>query len=48
MWQDVLPVNKYCKAMELYSAISEIIGRIAAIENISTKDGVNCITYGKQ
>nr|XP_019608907.1 PREDICTED: centromere/kinetochore protein zw10 homolog [Rhinolophus sinicus] len=41
VWQDVLPVNIYCKAMGtlLNTAISEIIGRITALEDISTADG---------
>nr|XP_044608418.1 centromere/kinetochore protein zw10 homolog isoform X1 [Equus asinus] len=41
VWQDVLPVNIYCKAMGtlLSTAISEIIGRITALEDISTEDG---------
>lgn len=34
MWQDVLPVNIYCKAMGtlLNTAIAEMIGRITALE----------------
>ncbi|KAB1254775.1 Centromere/kinetochore protein zw10-like protein [Camelus dromedarius] len=34
VWQDVLPVNIYCKAMGtlLNTAISEIIGRVTALE----------------
>ncbi|XP_037697420.1 centromere/kinetochore protein zw10 homolog [Choloepus didactylus] len=41
VWQDVLPVNIYCKAMGtlLSTAISEIIDRITALEDISTEDG---------
>lgn len=41
VWQDVLPVNIYCKAMGtlLSTAISEMIGRITALEDISTEDG---------
>uniref|UniRef100_A0A5F8GXB7 Centromere/kinetochore protein zw10 homolog n=1 Tax=Monodelphis domestica TaxID=13616 RepID=A0A5F8GXB7_MONDO len=41
VWQDVLPVNIYCKAMGtlLNTAIAEIIGRITALEDISTQDG---------
>ncbi|TKC43793.1 hypothetical protein EI555_008498, partial [Monodon monoceros] len=41
VWQDVLPVNIYCKAMGtlLSTTISEIIGRITALEDISTEDG---------
>ncbi|KAI5943329.1 Centromere/kinetochore protein zw10 [Manis javanica] len=41
VWQDVLPVNIYCKALGtlLSTAISEIIGRVTALEDISTKDG---------
>uniref|UniRef100_A0A8C0WR41 Centromere/kinetochore protein zw10 homolog n=1 Tax=Castor canadensis TaxID=51338 RepID=A0A8C0WR41_CASCN len=40
VWQDVLPVNIYCKAMGtlLNTAISEIISRIT-LEDISTEDG---------
>ncbi|XP_027628688.1 centromere/kinetochore protein zw10 homolog [Tupaia chinensis] len=40
VWQDVLPVNIYCKAMGtlLNTAVSEIIGRITALEDISTED----------
>ncbi|XP_055129157.1 centromere/kinetochore protein zw10 homolog isoform X2 [Symphalangus syndactylus] len=41
VWQDVLPVNIYCKAMGtlLNTAISEVIGKITALEDISTDDG---------
>ncbi|XP_035884433.1 centromere/kinetochore protein zw10 homolog isoform X1 [Phyllostomus discolor] len=41
VWQDVLPVNIYCKAVGtlLNTAISEIIVRITALEDISTEDG---------
>ncbi|XP_039085151.1 centromere/kinetochore protein zw10 homolog [Hyaena hyaena] len=41
VWQDVLPVNIYCKAIGtlLNTAVSEIIGRITALEDISTEDG---------
>ncbi|XP_050012336.1 centromere/kinetochore protein zw10 homolog [Alexandromys fortis] len=41
VWQDVLPVNIYCKAMGtlLNTAIAEMIGRITALEDISTEDG---------
>ncbi|XP_036775678.2 centromere/kinetochore protein zw10 homolog isoform X2 [Manis pentadactyla] len=41
VWQDVLPVTIYCKALGtlLSTAISEIIGRVTALEDISTKDG---------
>ncbi|XP_012514599.1 PREDICTED: centromere/kinetochore protein zw10 homolog [Propithecus coquereli] len=37
VWQDVLPVNIYCKAMGtlLNTAIFEIIGRITALEPVS-------------
>ncbi|KAM6295850.1 centromere/kinetochore protein zw10 homolog [Aegotheles albertisi] len=40
VWQDVLPVNMYCKAMGtlLNTALSEIVTRIAALEDISTED----------
>lgn len=41
VWQDVLPVNIYCKAMGtlLNTAVTEIISRITALEDISTEDG---------
>ncbi|KAJ8347531.1 hypothetical protein SKAU_G00261200 [Synaphobranchus kaupii] len=41
VWQDVLPVNIYCKAMGtlLNTAISEIITKIMMLEDISTEDG---------
>ncbi|XP_031200514.1 centromere/kinetochore protein zw10 homolog [Mastomys coucha] len=41
VWQDVLPVNIYCKAMGtlLNTAIAEVMGRITALEDISTEDG---------
>ncbi|NWS24627.1 ZW10 protein, partial [Polioptila caerulea] len=37
VWQDVLPVNVYCKAMGtlLNTALAEIVTRIAALEDIS-------------
>ncbi|KFO69500.1 Centromere/kinetochore protein zw10, partial [Cuculus canorus] len=40
VWQDVLPVYVYCKAMGtlLNTALSEIVTRIAALEDISAKD----------
>ncbi|NWI37800.1 ZW10 protein, partial [Picathartes gymnocephalus] len=40
VWQDVLPVNVYCKAMGtlLNTALAEIVTRIAALEDISAKD----------
>uniref|UniRef100_A0A8B9TJ00 Zw10 kinetochore protein n=1 Tax=Anas platyrhynchos TaxID=8839 RepID=A0A8B9TJ00_ANAPL len=40
VWQDVLPVNVYCKAMGtlLNTALSEIVTRIAALEDISAED----------
>ncbi|NXF94253.1 ZW10 protein, partial [Eubucco bourcierii] len=40
VWQDVLPVNVYCKAMGtlLNTALSEIATRIAALEDISAED----------
>ncbi|XP_008944284.1 PREDICTED: centromere/kinetochore protein zw10 homolog, partial [Merops nubicus] len=40
VWQDVLPVNVYCKAMGtlLNTALTEIITRIAALEDISAED----------
>ncbi|XP_063799257.1 centromere/kinetochore protein zw10 homolog [Pseudophryne corroboree] len=41
VWQDVLPVAIYCKAMGtlLNTAITEIISKITALEDISTEDG---------
>ncbi|XP_029428048.1 centromere/kinetochore protein zw10 homolog [Rhinatrema bivittatum] len=41
VWQDVLPVHVYCKAMGtlLNTAVIEIIGRITALEDISAEDG---------
>uniref|UniRef100_A0A8V0ZXU4 Centromere/kinetochore protein zw10 homolog n=1 Tax=Gallus gallus TaxID=9031 RepID=A0A8V0ZXU4_CHICK len=40
VWQDVLPVNVYCKAMGtlLNTALSEIVTRIVALEDISAED----------
>ncbi|KFV92612.1 Centromere/kinetochore protein zw10, partial [Eurypyga helias] len=40
VWQDVLPVNVYCKAMGtlLNTALSEVVTRIAALEDISAED----------
>uniref|UniRef100_A0A670KKI8 Centromere/kinetochore protein zw10 homolog n=1 Tax=Podarcis muralis TaxID=64176 RepID=A0A670KKI8_PODMU len=40
VWQDVLPVNIYCKAMGtlLNTALTEIISRIAALEDISAEN----------
>ncbi|KAM4619941.1 centromere/kinetochore protein zw10 homolog isoform 1-T1 [Polymixia lowei] len=41
VWQDVLPVNIYCKAMGslLNTAISEVIAKIMMLEDISSEDG---------
>ncbi|KAJ8267083.1 hypothetical protein GJAV_G00138140 [Gymnothorax javanicus] len=41
VWQDVLPVNIYCKTMGtlLNTAISEMITKIMMLEDISTEDG---------
>lgn len=41
VWQDVLPVSIYCKAMGnlLNTAITEIITKIMALEDISSEDG---------
>ncbi|NP_001131044.1 zw10 kinetochore protein S homeolog [Xenopus laevis] len=41
VWQDVLPVAIYCKAMGtlLNTAIVEMISKITALEDISTEDG---------
>ncbi|XP_010132913.1 PREDICTED: centromere/kinetochore protein zw10 homolog, partial [Buceros rhinoceros silvestris] len=40
VWQDVLPVNVYCKALGtlLNTALTEIISRIVALEDISAED----------
>ncbi|NXD42638.1 ZW10 protein, partial [Copsychus sechellarum] len=40
VWQDVLPVNVYCKAMGtlLSTALAEIVTRIVALEDISAED----------
>ncbi|XP_010184204.1 PREDICTED: centromere/kinetochore protein zw10 homolog [Mesitornis unicolor] len=40
VWQDVLPVNVYCKAMGtlLNTALAEVVTRIAALEDISAED----------
>uniref|UniRef100_A0A8C5BZT7 Zw10 kinetochore protein n=1 Tax=Gadus morhua TaxID=8049 RepID=A0A8C5BZT7_GADMO len=41
VWQDVLPVNIYCKAMGslLNTAISEVMAKIMLLEDISSEDG---------
>lgn len=41
VWQDVLPVSIYCKAMGnlLNTAITEIISKIMMLEDISSEDG---------
>ncbi|XP_013879046.1 centromere/kinetochore protein zw10 homolog [Austrofundulus limnaeus] len=41
VWQDVLPVSIYCKAMGnlLNTAVSEIINKIMMLEDISSEDG---------
>uniref|UniRef100_W5KEC2 Centromere/kinetochore protein zw10 homolog n=1 Tax=Astyanax mexicanus TaxID=7994 RepID=W5KEC2_ASTMX len=41
VWQDVLPVNIYCKSMGtlLNTAISEMISKIMMLVDISTEDG---------
>ncbi|KAG8569204.1 hypothetical protein GDO81_014295 [Engystomops pustulosus] len=46
VWQDVLPVGIYCKAMGtlLNTAITEMINKIAALEDISTEDGERLYT----
>uniref|UniRef100_A0A8C5PQB2 Centromere/kinetochore protein zw10 homolog n=1 Tax=Leptobrachium leishanense TaxID=445787 RepID=A0A8C5PQB2_9ANUR len=46
VWQDVLPVAIYCKAMGtlLNTAIMEMISKIAALEDISTEDGERLYT----
>uniref|UniRef100_A0A2D4GD67 Centromere/kinetochore protein zw10 homolog n=1 Tax=Micrurus corallinus TaxID=54390 RepID=A0A2D4GD67_MICCO len=40
IWQDVLPVNIYCRAMGtlLNTALVEIIGRVTALEDISAEN----------
>ncbi|XP_030077759.1 centromere/kinetochore protein zw10 homolog [Microcaecilia unicolor] len=40
VWQDVLPVHVYCKTMGtlLNTAVTEIIGRITTLEDISAED----------
>ncbi|XP_076836343.1 centromere/kinetochore protein zw10 homolog [Brachyhypopomus gauderio] len=46
VWQDVLPVNIYCKSMGtlLNTAISELITKIMMLEDISTEDGARLHT----
>ncbi|KAM3923918.1 centromere/kinetochore protein zw10 homolog [Leptodactylus fuscus] len=46
VWQDVLPVGIYCKAMGtlLNTAITEMISKITALEDISTEDGERLYT----
>ncbi|XP_053307555.1 centromere/kinetochore protein zw10 homolog [Spea bombifrons] len=46
VWQDVLPLAIYCKAMGtlLNTAIAEMISKIAALEDISTEDGERLYT----
>ncbi|XP_018424685.1 PREDICTED: centromere/kinetochore protein zw10 homolog [Nanorana parkeri] len=41
VWQDVLPVALYCKALGtlLNTAITEMISKITALQDISTEDG---------
>ncbi|KAJ3589263.1 hypothetical protein NHX12_010109 [Muraenolepis orangiensis] len=41
VWQDVLPVNIYCKVMGslLNTAISEVMAKIMMLEDISSEDG---------
>ncbi|KAM4545654.1 centromere/kinetochore protein zw10 homolog [Odontesthes bonariensis] len=41
VWQDVLPVSIYCKAMGtlLNTAITEIISKVMMLEDISSEDG---------
>ncbi|CAL8266117.1 unnamed protein product [Merluccius merluccius] len=41
VWQDVLPVNIYCKAMGslLNTAICEVMAKIMMLEDISSEDG---------
>ncbi|XP_074832958.1 centromere/kinetochore protein zw10 homolog isoform X1 [Carettochelys insculpta] len=49
VWQDVLPVNIYCKAMGtlLNTALSEIISRITALEDISAEDADRLHALGR-
>ncbi|XP_068096888.1 centromere/kinetochore protein zw10 homolog [Hyperolius riggenbachi] len=46
VWQDVLPEAIYCKAMGtlLNTAITEMISKITALEDISTEDGERLYT----
>ncbi|XP_073513099.1 centromere/kinetochore protein zw10 homolog [Phyllobates terribilis] len=46
VWQDVLPVGIYCKAMGtlLNTAITEMITKVTALEDISTEDGERLYT----
>ncbi|XP_053546097.1 centromere/kinetochore protein zw10 homolog [Bombina bombina] len=46
VWQDVLPVAIYCKAMGtlLNTAITEMISKITALQDISTEDGERLYT----
>ncbi|KAM9299225.1 centromere/kinetochore protein zw10 homolog [Gastrophryne carolinensis] len=46
IWQDVLPVAIYCKAMGtlLNTAITEMISKMIALEDISTEDGERLYT----
>ncbi|KAM4704305.1 centromere/kinetochore protein zw10 homolog [Rhinophrynus dorsalis] len=46
LWQDVLPVAIYCKAMGtlLNTAITEMINKITVLEDISTEDGERLYT----
>ncbi|KAM4652514.1 centromere/kinetochore protein zw10 homolog [Discoglossus pictus] len=46
VWQDVLPVVIYCKAMGtlLNTAITEMISKMTALEDISTEDGERLYT----
>ncbi|KAG8434451.1 hypothetical protein GDO86_012719 [Hymenochirus boettgeri] len=46
VWQDVLPVAIYCKAMGtlLNTAITEIVSKITSLEDISTEDGERLYT----
>lgn len=46
VWQDVLPVSIYCKAMGtlLNTAITEIIAKIMMLEDISSDDGAHLHT----
>ncbi|XP_061595167.1 centromere/kinetochore protein zw10 homolog [Cololabis saira] len=49
VWQDVLPVSIYCKAMGnlLNTAITEIIAKVMILEDISSEDGEHLHTLSQ-